>query len=188
VGLVKGGRGGADSFCCNPHKWLLTNFDCDLFYVADRSALLQALSVLPEYLRNPASESGTVIDYRDWQVPLGRRFRSLKLWFVLRSFGAEELRAHIRSGVALAQELASWVEAEPDFELAAPVTLSLVCLRHRGGDGMNQWILDEVNRSGRAYVTHTRLDGLLTLRVAIGQAATRRHHVEEVWDLIRTAG
>ena len=186
--FVNAGLEHADSNCFNPHKWLLTNFDCDCFYVADRAALLQALSVLPEYLRNAASESGAVIDYRDWQVPLGRRFRALKLWFVLRSFGAEGLRAHVRSGVALAQRLAAWVDAHPDFERPAPAPLSLVCLRHRGGDDVNQHILDTVNRSGRAYITHTRLDGRLTLRVAIGQAATAEHHIEELWSLMRAAG
>src|SRR5204862_7392350 len=99
----------ADSYCFNPHKWMLTNFDCDCFYVADRAALIQSLSVLPEYLRNAASESGAVIDYRDWQVPLGRRFRALKLWFVLRAFGAEELRAHRRAGVQPPQNPAASV-------------------------------------------------------------------------------
>ena len=99
----------ADSYCTNPHKWLLTNFDCDAFWVADRAALVGALSILPEYLRNAATESGAVIDYRDWHVPLGRRFRALKLWAVIRWYGAEGLRAHIRGHVALAQEFASWV-------------------------------------------------------------------------------
>ena len=104
----------------NPHKWLFTNFDCDCFWVADRAALVGALSVLPEYLRNAASESGAVIDYRDWQVPLGRRFRSLKLWFVLRSYGAEGLRHHIREHVALAQALAARLAADDRFERACP--------------------------------------------------------------------
>jgi aromatic-L-amino-acid decarboxylase len=185
--FVNDGLDLVDSYCFNPHKWMLVNFDCDCFYVADRRPLLSALSVLPEYLRNAATESGAVIDYRDWQVPLGRRFRALKLWFVLRSFGAEGLRAHIRSGVALAQQLASWVDADPAFELAAPVPLSLVCLRHRGGDDVNQRILDAVNGSGEAYLTHTRLDGRLTLRVSIGQAATGKQHVARVWSLIREA-
>jgi aromatic-L-amino-acid decarboxylase len=185
--FVNDGLDRADSYCFNPHKWLLTNFDCDCFYVADRAALLQALSILPEYLRNAARDSGAVIDYRDWHVPLGRRFRALKLWFVLRSFGAEGLRAHVRSGVALARSLADRVEADPDFELAAPVPLSLVCLRHAGGDDINQRILDTVNSSGRAYLTHTKLDGKLTVRVAIGGAGTDERHVDQLWDLIRAA-
>jgi aromatic-L-amino-acid decarboxylase len=108
----------ADSYCFNPHKWMFTNFDCDCFYVADRKTLIQALSILPEYLRNQATESGAVIDYRDWQIPLGRRFRALKLWFVIRHYGVEGLRHHVRGHVALAQEFAGWVQAEPHFELA----------------------------------------------------------------------
>ena len=175
----------ADSWCFNPHKWLFVNFDCDCFYVADRNALTAALGLLPEYLRNPATESGAVIDYRDWQVPLGRRFRALKLWFVLRWYGAEGLRHHVRRHVTLAQELAGWVEDDERFELAAPVTLSLVCLRHRDGDEATQQVIDSVNASGRAFVTHTRLDGKLTLRVSIGQAATEERHVAALWNLIR---
>jgi len=177
----------ADSYCFNPHKWLLTNFDCDCFFVADRAALIGALSVLPEYLRNRASESGAVIDYRDWQVPLGRRFRALKLWFVIRHYGVEGLRRHIRRHVALASEFASWVEADPDFELAAPRRLALVCFRHRGGDELNQRILDTVNASGEMYITHTRLAGRLVLRVAIGAPGTERRHLERAWALIREA-
>src|SRR5436190_848731 len=128
----------ADSYCFNPHKWMFTNFDCDCFYVADRKALIQTLSVLPEYLRNQATESGAVIDYRDWQIPLGRRFRSLKLWFVIRHYGVEGLRYHIRQHVELAQQFADWVKIDDRFELAAPVPLNLVCFRHKGGDEVNQ--------------------------------------------------
>src|SRR5437660_4907134 len=117
----------ADSYCFNPHKWMLTNFDCDCFYVADRAALISTLSVTPEYLRNPATESGAVFDYRDWHIPLGRRFRALKLWFVIRHYGVEGLRAHIRRHVALAQEFASWVQRDDRFELAASSPLHLVC-------------------------------------------------------------
>jgi aromatic-L-amino-acid decarboxylase len=185
--FVNIGVDSADSYCFNPHKWMLTNFDCDCLYVADRAPLIQALSVLPEYLRNAASESGAVIDYRDWQVPLGRRFRALKLWFVLRSLGAEGLRRHVRSGVRLAHLLAQWVDESPDFELAAPVPLSLVCLRHIGGDDINQHILDTINASGRAYITHTKLDGKLTLRVAIGQAGTAERHISQLWSLMQEA-
>src|SRR5262252_5866851 len=132
------GVGLADSYVTNPHKWLLTNFDCDAFWVADRAALLGALSILPEYLRNAATESGAVIDYRDWHVPLGRRFRALKLWATIRHYGAEGLRHHVREHIELAQAFARWVEASPDFELAAPVPLNLVCFRHKGGDGANK--------------------------------------------------
>ena len=175
----------ADSYCFNPHKWMLTNFDCDCMYVADRAALIDALSVLPEYLRNRATESGAVFDYRDWHVPLGRRFRALKLWFVIRHYGEEGLRAQVRRHVALAQTFRSWVEGDPRFELAAPAPLSLVCFRHRGGDDANQRLMDALNASGRLYLTHTRLDGKLTLRLAIGATGTEHRHVEAAWRAIR---
>jgi aromatic-L-amino-acid decarboxylase len=175
----------ADSYAFNPHKWMFTNFDCNCFWVADRATLVRTLSVLPEYLRNQATESGSVIDYRDWQIPLGRRFRALKLWFVLRHYGVEGLRFHVRRHVELARELVSWVEADPDFELSAPAPLNLVCFRHRDGDEVNQAIMDRVNASGDLYLTHTRLDGKLVLRMAIGQAHTELRHVERAWRRIR---
>src|SRR5690606_20332029 len=114
----------AVSYTVHPHKWMLTNFDCSAFWVADRRALVDSLSILPEYLRNPASESGEVIACRDWQIQLGRRFRALKLWLVIRRFGVEGLRSMVRRHVALAGELAGWVEAASDWELAAPPRLN----------------------------------------------------------------
>jgi aromatic-L-amino-acid decarboxylase len=177
----------ADSYCFNPHKWLLTNFDCDCFYLADRAALIQTLSILPEYLRNQATESGAVFDYRDWGIPLGRRFRALKLWFVIRAYGAEGLRRHIRKGVALAQEFASWVRADDRFELCAPAPLSLVCFRLKGSDAANERLRDALNGSGKMYLIHTRLGGKLVLRLAIGGTHTERRHVERAWELIRSA-
>jgi aromatic-L-amino-acid decarboxylase len=175
----------ADSYCFNPHKWMFTNFDCDCFYVADRKVLIETLSVLPEYLRNKATESGAVIDYRDWHIPLGRRFRALKLWFVIRHYGVEGLQYHVRQHVALAQEFAAWVEADERFEMAAPAPLNLVCFRHRGGDGTNQELMDRLNQSGELYLTHTRLDDRLTLRFCVGQTHTERRHVERAWERIR---
>lgn len=177
----------ADSYVFNPHKWMLTNFDCSAFWVRERSALLSALSILPEYLRNAASESGAVIDYRDWQIQLGRRFRALKLWFVIRSYGAEGLREMVRRHVSLAQEFARWVEASDEFELAAPAPLSLVCFRHKGGNAKTQAIHERVNSSGRAYLTHTKLADRYVLRVSIGQRTTERRHVEAVWQLLQDA-
>lgn len=178
----------ADSYCFNPHKWLLTNFDCDCFYVADRAALIQTLSILPEYLRNQATESGAVFDYRDWGIPLGRRFRALKLWFVLRAYGAEGLRNHIRGGVALAQEFAEWVKEDERFELCAPVPLNLVCFRLKAGDAATEQLRDALNASGQMYLIHTRLSGKTVLRMAIGGTYTERRHVERAWELIaRTA-
>ena len=179
-GLVDGVEH-ADSYTFNPHKWLLTNFDCNCFWVADRAALIDALSVLPEYLRNRATDSGEVIDYRDWHVPLGRRFRALKLWFVIRHYGAQGLRAHVRRSVELANWFAAQVQASEEFELAAPVSVGLVCFRHRAGDALNQALMDRLNRSGALYLTHTRLDDRLVLRLAVGGPATRREHVEAAW-------
>jgi aromatic-L-amino-acid decarboxylase len=175
----------ADSYCFNPHKWLLVNFDCDLFWVRERAALLAALSILPEYLRTKAGESGAVIDYRDWQIPLGRRFRALKLWFVLRHYGVEGLRAHVRRHVAWAAEFAGWVEADPTFELVAPAPLNLVCFRLRGDDARNEALLERLNASGDLYLTHTKLSGRTVLRMAIGGTWTERRHVAAAWDAIQ---
>ena len=178
----------ADSYCFNPHKWMFTNFDCDCFFVADRAGLIQTLSVLPEYLRNQTTESGAVIDYRDWGIPLGRRFRSLKLWFVIRHYGVEGLRHHVREHVRLAQEFARWVEDTDRFELAASTPLNLVCFRHVGGDAINERLLEGLNRSGKVYLTHTKLDDKYTLRFCVGQTYTEERHVSRAWELIREMG
>jgi len=175
----------ADSYNFNPHKWMFTNFDCNCFWVADRKALIQTLSILPEYLRNQATESGAVIDYRDWHIQLGRRFRSLKLWFVIRHYGIEGLQHHIRKHVQLAQQFAEWVRNDDRFELAAPAPLNLVCFRHRRGDAANQRIMERLNRSGDMFLTHTKLTGKLTLRMSIGQTHTKARHVENAWNRIR---
>jgi aromatic-L-amino-acid decarboxylase len=177
----------ADSYCVNPHKWMFTSFDCDAFWVADRAALIRTLSVLPEYLRNRATESGAVIDYRDWHIQLGRRFRALKLWFVIRHYGVEGLRHHVRRHVDLAQRFASWVSASEDFELAAPVPLNLVCFRHRAGDDFNRRLLERLNASGQLYLTHTTLNGRHVLRLCVGQTRTEGRHVEAAWRRIREA-
>jgi aromatic-L-amino-acid decarboxylase len=174
----------ADSYCTNPHKWMFTNFDCDCFYVADRAALIRTLSVLPEYLKNQATESGAVIDYRDWQIPLGRRFRALKLWFVVRHYGVEALQHHIRQHVRLAQEFASWVKADERFELVTPPPLNLVCFRLKSGDDANQQLLNRLNESGKLFLTHTKLNGRFTLRMSIGQSQTILEHVRQAWDEI----
>ncbi|TVT01207.1 pyridoxal-dependent decarboxylase [Amycolatopsis bartoniae] len=176
----------ADSYATNPHKWLLTNFDCGVLWVADRRPLIDALSILPEYLRNPASESGQVIDYRDWQVPLGRRFRALKLWSVIRWYGAEGLREHIRTGVALAQELAALVAADPDFELRQHHPFGLVCFRPLRTDALE--LMERVNSSGQLYLTHTKIGDEVWLRMAIGSPATTSAHVATAWETLQTAG
>ncbi|MGY1779476.1 aminotransferase class V-fold PLP-dependent enzyme [Geodermatophilus sp. SYSU D01036] len=179
----------ADSYTTDAHKWLLTGFDATLFWVADRAALTGALSILPEYLRNAATEAGAVVDYRDWQIELGRRFRALKLWTVLRWYGAEGLRAHVRSGVALAQELAGWADADDRFDVATPHPLSLVCLRPRwpadvDADVATMTLLERLNDGGEVYLTHTTVRGSVVLRVAIGAPATTRAHVERAWALL----
>jgi aromatic-L-amino-acid decarboxylase len=153
--------------------------------VAERAALINTLSILPEYLRNEATESGAVIDYRDWHVQLGRRFRALKLWFVIRHYGVEGLQHHVRQHVALAQQFAEWVRDDQNFELAAPAPLNLVCFRYRGSDAQNKQLLDRLNGSGRLYLTHTGLNGRFTLRLCIGQTNTQAQHVQQAWRLIQ---
>src|SRR5271165_1631628 len=182
---IQDGLGLADSYTFNPHKWMFTNFDCNCFYVADRKALIDTLSILPEYLRNTATESGAVFDYRDWHIPLGRRFRSLKLWFVIRHYGVEGLQYHVRRHVEMAQQFAGWVKQDDRFELAAPTPLNLVCFRHRGGDEYNQRLMDCLNRSGNLYLTHTRLHDRFTLRFCVGQTNTTQPHVEQAWKRIQ---
>jgi aromatic-L-amino-acid/L-tryptophan decarboxylase len=179
----------ADSYTTDAHKWLLTGFDATLFWVADRAALTGALSILPEYLRNAATESGAVVDYRDWQIELGRRFRALKLWFVVRWYGAEGLRAHVRGHVALARELASWAAADARFEVAARHPFSLVCLRPLWAEGVDadvatMTLLERLNDGGEVFLTHTTVGGQVVLRVAIGAPATTREHVDRVWALL----
>jgi aromatic-L-amino-acid/L-tryptophan decarboxylase len=175
----------ADSYCFNPHKWMFTNFDCDCFFVADRSSLIKTLSILPEYLKNKATETGAVIDYRDWHIQLGRRFRALKLWFVIRHYGVEGLEFHVRNHISLAQKFARWVEEDPDFELTAPAPLNLICFRHKAGDEINRDLLERLNQGGRLYLSHAVLDGRYTLRLCVGQTHTEARHVEEAWRLIR---
>jgi aromatic-L-amino-acid decarboxylase len=177
----------ADSIAFNPHKWLLTNFDCNCFYTRDRESLTGSLSVTPEYLRNAASESGA-IDYRDWQIPLGRRFRALKLWFVLRHYGAEGLRAYIREHMRLAELFESLVRADARFEVVAPRTMNLVCFRVKGSEEVNKRLLDTLNSGGKLFMTHTVLPGVgYTLRICIGAASTQERHVLAAWELIGAA-
>lgn len=177
-----------DSFCFNPHKWLLTNFDCSAYWTRDRAALLDALSITPEYLRNQASEAGCVVDYRDWQIPLGRRFRALKLWFVMRHYGLTGLRAHIRRHIALAAEFEQWVRADARFEIAQPRSLSLVTFRLRADDEANRRFLGALNNSGKLFLTHTVVPTIespktprFVLRMAIGSTHTAREHVDAAW-------
>ncbi len=175
----------ADSYCFNPHKWMFTNFDCDVFWVRDRAALILTLTVLPEYLKNKATESGAVFDYRDWHIPLGRRFRALKLWFVIRHYGVEGLQALVRHHVVLAASFEQWVREDDAFEVVAPRPLNLVCFRLRGDDATNERLLERVNASGKAYLSHTKLNGRYVLRMSIGHTRVEERHVRAAWELIR---
>jgi aromatic-L-amino-acid decarboxylase len=182
----------ADSFVFNPHKWLLTNFDCSAYFVRDVDTLLRAFATAPEYLRT--AHDADVVNYRDWGIQLGRRFRALKLWFVIRTYGVDGLRQLLRKHIALAEEFRGWVEAEPGFEVLAPSPFGLVCFRHARpkmtgdeADAHNRALLDRVNASGRVYLTHTTLAGRFAIRMAIGQWRTGRHDVELAWSEIRAA-
>ncbi|MGD9958798.1 pyridoxal phosphate-dependent decarboxylase family protein [Nocardioides sp.] len=171
----------ADSYVTNPHKWLLTTFDCSAFWVRDRAALIGALSILPEYLRNPATESGAVVDYRDWHPQLGRRFRAVKLWTVLRTYGLEGLRAHLRSGVELAAHFAALVEGDDRFELVTPPSLGLVVFRAIGPEQLTMDLMEAINASGTAYLSHTKVEGRAALRLAVGGWRTTRADVDLTW-------
>ena len=171
----------ADSYVTNPHKWLLTTFDCSTFWVRDRAALIGALSILPEYLRNPASESGAVVDYRDWHPQLGRRFRAVKLWTVLRTYGLEGLRAHIRSGVELAAHFADLVRSDHRFEIVTEPVLGLVVFRVVGDDDLTMSAMDALNASGVAYLSHTKVNGRAALRLAVGSWRTTRDDLDRTW-------
>jgi aromatic-L-amino-acid decarboxylase len=183
----------ADSFVFNPHKWMLVNFDCSAYFVQDRETLLRTFQVTPEYLRTSADSE--VVNFRDWGIQLGRRFRALKLWFVIRSYGLEGLRTLVRKHVALAREFAGRVEVAPDFELMAPVPLGLICFRYRPDkmadgsavDDLNRELLARVNATRRVHLTHTELGGRYVIRMAIGQRQTEWEHVEEAWRLVQDA-
>jgi len=175
----------ADSYCFDAHKWMFTNFDCTCFYVRDRKALTESLAITPEYLRNTASASGSVVDFRDWHVPLGRRFRALKLWCVICSYGVEGLQTLVRRHVELAQNFAAWVKADARFEVMAPATLNLVCFRLKADDAANERLLQALNASGKMYLSHTKLHGKFVLRLCVGQTYTEEEHVRGAWEQIQ---
>jgi aromatic-L-amino-acid/L-tryptophan decarboxylase len=184
----------ADSFVFNPHKWLFTNFDCTAYFVRDVETLVRTFEILPEYLKT--TEKDRVNNYRDWGIQLGRRFRALKLWFVIRTYGIEGLQARLREQIAMAQHLARTIEGTDGFELLAPVPLSLVCFRYhpRGIEDpdrlntLNATLLEALNQSGALYISHTKLNGRYTLRMTIAQTNVQQRHVDDAWRLIvRTA-
>jgi len=176
-----------DSYTFNPHKWLFTNFDCNVLWWADRRPLNAALSSVPPYLRNAASDSGEVVDYRDWQVPLGRRFRSLKLWWVLRSYGVEGLRHHIAEHVRLAHWLADRVAEHPRLELSAPPSFALTCFHHVAGDTATDDLATAINAVPSVYVTPSSIGGRRYIRVSVGQTWTSEDHVRALWAIIDAA-
>ncbi|HEX8694582.1 MAG TPA: aminotransferase class I/II-fold pyridoxal phosphate-dependent enzyme [Longimicrobium sp.] len=182
----------ADSLVVNPHKWLFVPVDISALYFREPGVARRAFSLVPEYLRTDEGEA--VTNLMDYGPALGKRFRSLKLWFVLRYFGVEGVRARLREHLRLARLLAGWIEAEPEWELAAPVPLGLVVFRHRPeavgeaeADAHNERILAAVNATGRAFLSHTKLDGRLVLRLAVGNLRTTEEHVREAWELLKEA-
>ena len=183
----------ADSLVMNPHKWLFVPLDLSAFYTRRPEVVKAAFSLLPDYLRT--AEESVAPNLMDYGVSLGRRFRALKLWMVIRAFGQEGLASRIREHVRMARVFREWVEADPDFEVAAPSPLSVVCFRWRGAglapeeaDAVNERILDAVNLSGEAYLSHTKLHGRIVLRLAIGNVRTEERHVRRAWELIQASG
>jgi aromatic-L-amino-acid decarboxylase len=182
--FIQEGLEHAQSYCFNPHKFLLTNFDCSCFYVSDKDALIDSLSISPEYLKTKASESNSVFDYRDWQIPLGRRFRSLKLWSVIRHYGIKGMQAHIRQHIESAKALTEEINKDDRFELMAPTVINLVCFRYKGSDKFNEALVQRLNNSGKLYLIHTKLNNKYTIRFSIGQTKTTWDHVIKAWGLI----
>jgi aromatic-L-amino-acid decarboxylase len=179
-----------DSFVFNPHKWMFTNFDCTCYFVKDASVLIKTFEILPEYLKTRTR--GKVNDYRDWGVPLGRRFRALKLWSVIRTYGADGLREKVRGHIGIAKELSEMISGETDFEILAPVIISVVCFRYipAGYDEdqlneLNEKLNHQLNDSGKIYLSHTVLNGRYTLRMVTAQTNVTREHVEKAWIIIK---
>ena len=180
-----------DSFVFNPHKWMFTNFDCSAYFVKDKGQLIRTFEILPEYLKTQSQ--GKVNDYRDWGIALGRRFRALKLWFVIRNFGVEGIREKLRFHLSLAQGLKEQIEAHPEFEIMAPLTVNLVCFRYRPQgmeegetlNALNQQLNQKLNASGKIYLTHTKVRGQYILRMVLGQTYLSREHVQKAWQRIQ---
>jgi aromatic-L-amino-acid decarboxylase len=179
----------ADSFVTNPHKWLFTPMDCSVLFTRHVGTLKQAFSLVPEYLK---TGDGDVNNYMDWGVQLGRRFRALKLWFIIRSFGVDGLVARLREHCRLAREFASWIDADNNFERLAPVPFSVVCFRYHPNsisdettlEQINAQMLNELNATGEVFLSHTKLNGIYTLRLAIGNIETTETHIARVWELL----
>lgn len=180
-----------DSFVFNPHKWMFTNFDCSAYFVKDKQALINTFDINPEYLRT--NTKGKVNDYRDWGIQLGRRFRALKLWFVIRNYGVIGLQNVIRKHISLASQFENKIICSTSFELVTPRTLNLVCFRYRPSEvednerlnRINERLLEKINRTGKIFITHTKLNKIYTLRMVIGQTNVEAIHVEKAWKLIK---
>ncbi len=182
----------ADSYVFNPHKWMFTNFDASAYFVKDKEALIRTFEILPEYLKT--GEGTSVNNYRDWGIQLGRRFRALKLWFVIRSFGVKGLQEKIRNHLAWAGDFANRIESDPDFELLAPAPLATVCFRMNQGNmdndklnSLNKQLLEIINNTYKVFLTHTTLNGNYTIRFVVGQTRSEKQHIEEAWQIIKQA-
>lgn len=185
---LRSGLNFADSFVFNPHKWMLTNFDCSVYYVTDKEALIQTFEILPEYLKTKTR--GQVNDYRDWGIQLGRRFRALKLWFVMRSYGQEGLRTVLRKHIAFTRQIQEKLNTNEAFEILAPPQLNVLVFRYQtkgspeATDQLNERILSEINASGKAFLSHTRVAGSYAIRLVIGQTHISQAHVDELWQIL----
>jgi aromatic-L-amino-acid decarboxylase len=189
---VLAGAGRADSIVVNPHKWLFTPIDLSVFYTRRPNVLKQAFSLVPEYLRSAETDAKTVKDYMDYGIQLGRRFRALKLWLIIRHFGHEGLAARIREHIRLGRQLAAWIDDSPSFERLAPTPFSTVCFRahppdldEAALDHLNETLLNAVNATGEIFISHTRLNGHYTLRLAIGNIRSEEKHVRRAWELLQ---
>jgi len=179
----------AESYVFNPHKWMFVNFDCTAYFVKDKEMLIRTFEILPEYLKT--KNDNQVNNYRDWGIPLGRRFRALKLWFVLRSYGLRGLQKKLREHIQLAQDLKRQISQNPNFEILAPTPLNLICFRYKPENKteaelnqINEKLLQNINATGKAYLSHTKLNGKYTLRLVVGQTYLLQKHLQKTWDLI----
>lgn len=181
----------ADSYVFNPHKWMFTNFDLSAYYVKDKDILIRTFAIMPEYLKTGMDEK--VNNYRNWGIQMGRRFRALKLWFVLRNFGTNEIRRRIRNHIQMVQELTEIIRLEPDYEIMMPSPLSMVCFRfhpqsledEEALNNLNRNLLEAVNASGNTFMTHTKIKGAFVIRLVAGQTYVEGRHLQEVWEFIK---
>ncbi|MDH5368367.1 MAG: pyridoxal-dependent decarboxylase, partial [Cyclobacteriaceae bacterium] len=188
--MIKGMES-ADSFVFNPHKWMFTNFDCSAYYVKNKDELTRTFEILPEYLKTKVDQQ--VNNYRDWGIPLGRRFRALKLWFVIRSYGVEGVKQRVKEHIEMAQSLGEQMDNHLDFEQLAPLNFNMLCFRYHPENcnneeklnTINEKLINTLNDSGKVYMTHTKIKGKYTIRMVIGQTYVQQHHVDMAWNIIQ---